>query len=322
MKKRLICIVLTMLLLISLVAFPVAAEEKYTGTHSENITWTFDPATGTMTFSGTGTVSGFADGETEWSAYRLQIRHLVIDEGITAISGNVFSKLKIETLKIADSVKTIDGICFDSCDVRYVDLGLGVTYVGSMTFSALGYLETIVLPDSLQTIEGEAFSSSGLKTLALPEGTEIIDNGAFRDNRKLTKVYLPASVTQINIAAFYGCESLTDVYYSGTQAQWEAIEIYNDPGRGNNEDLLAATFHFEHVHSFDEGSVTREATDKQVGVKTYLCRECGAARQEIFYATSEGMNFKGVFPWIAVAVSVALVATGATTVLILKKRKK
>lgn len=287
--KRFLSLLLAILLLTVLCCVPVSAEE-YSGTCGDNASWTFDPDTGTLTYSGTGPVTGIPGDSSEgWRAYTSQIRHVVFEEGITAIEGS-FSKItRMQTLKIADSVKTIGNLAFMECDdLHTLDLGQGVTSIGSMAFSGAYSLDTVVLPTSLQNITGEAFSCGGLKTLALPEGTTVINNGAFRSNEQLTKLYLPASVTKVNYAAFRGCSGLTDVYYGGTQAQWEAVEINNvndDPYRGNNEYLLAATIHYEHSHSFDGGTVTRQATCAVKGVKTYTCTVCNAAKQETFSAS-------------------------------------
>ena len=62
---------------------------------------------------------------------------------------------------------------------------------------------------------------------------------------------IPESVTTIDWNAFYGCDSLTDVYYEGTAAQWEHISIgdYNDA-------LTNATLH------------TVEATLSGITIKT------------------------------------------------------
>jgi len=46
-------------------------------------------------------------------------------------------------------------------------------------------------------------------------------------------------VTGIGEGAFYGCESLTDVFYAGTEAQWQAIDA--DEG---NEPLSTAAIHY------------------------------------------------------------------------------
>ena len=42
--------------------------------------------------------------------------------------------------------------------------------------------------------------------------------------------------------AFYYCTSITDVYYTGSKAEWEAI----DKEYGNN-DLTSATIHYNYV---------------------------------------------------------------------------
>lgn len=52
-------------------------------------------------------------------------------------------------------------------------------------------------------------------------------------------VTIPDSVTSIGNYAFGGCPSLTDVYYSGTKENWNAITISN-----GNEPLTNATIHY------------------------------------------------------------------------------
>jgi len=58
----------------------------------------------------------------------------------------------------------------------------------------------------------------------------------------LTSITIPDGVTSFGEGAFDGCSGLTDVYYGGTKAQWEKIEIDNTEGR--NDPLLNATIHY------------------------------------------------------------------------------
>ncbi len=55
----------------------------------------------------------------------------------------------------------------------------------------------------------------------------------------LKSVILPASVTTIEDGAFMYCDSLSDVYYSGSKEQWNAITIGSD-----NECLTTAKIHY------------------------------------------------------------------------------
>ena len=77
-----------------------------------------------------------------------------------------------------------------------------------------------------------------LETCIIPSGVTQMQD-AFRFCRSLKTVTIPVSVTQIASGTFYGCDSLTDVYYGGTALQWSQIEM-----GGLNEGLDHATLHF------------------------------------------------------------------------------
>ena len=53
------------------------------GTYGENITWTFDDSTGTLTFSGSGDMADTPAGEfTPWEKnFRTEVKHIIINDG-------------------------------------------------------------------------------------------------------------------------------------------------------------------------------------------------------------------------------------------------
>ena len=55
----------------------------------------------------------------------------------------------------------------------------------------------------------------------------------------LTDIKLPKSLTIIGKSAFYGCDNIKDVYYSGTEEQWKKIDI-----RDYNTKLIYAEIHY------------------------------------------------------------------------------
>ncbi len=67
----------------------------------------------------------------------------------------------------------------------------------------------------------------------------MIGSSAFYGCQRMTSATIPASVVEIGESAFAGCYSLRDVYYQGTEAQWEDIEI-----RSINDWLMNAQIHF------------------------------------------------------------------------------
>lgn len=77
------------------------------------------------------------------------------------------------------------------------------------------------------------------RDVVIPDGVTMIGMDAFWYNESLTSVTIPSSVTTIDGDTFEGCKKLTDVYYKGSEAQWEAINY--DP---NNNTLSKATIHY------------------------------------------------------------------------------
>ncbi len=79
-----------------------------------------------------------------------------------------------------------------------------------------------------------------------PEGDTVmgVDSKAFRNDTAITSISLPNTVTEIGSRAFDGCISLTDVYYDGTEDDWNLIDIsgYNDPLNNAAKHFKTATY--------------------------------------------------------------------------------
>lgn len=75
-----------------------------------------------------------------------------------------------------------------------------------------------------------------------PDGDTVfaIDRNAFA-SEAITSITIPTTIEEIGRNAFNGCGSLTDVYYLGTEAEWEAL--CENVASGNNA-LLNANIHF------------------------------------------------------------------------------
>ena len=101
---------------------------------------------------------------------------------------------------------------------------------------------TYTIPNGVTRIDSYAFRGCNrLTSVTIPNGVTKIDYYAFGDCSGLTSVTVPDSVTSISQYAFNGCNQLNDVYYSGTQAQWKAINI--DIDNESNASLVNATIH-------------------------------------------------------------------------------
>lgn len=282
MKKKLYVLLLVACLMMGMLVFPVHAEIAE-GTYGDNMHWHFDSTTGILTISGTGVVPMIESSGEAYDPYRLEIRHIVIEDGFTEIAVCAFSHFYyLESISIGDTVQIIGDRAFNmNRNVKRLHLGTGVTTIGEGAFDYMESLEELVLPPSVRSIGVDAFTLSGITKLVIPDGMTVINAGSFRGNRKLISVTIPVSVTEIKYAAFRNCDNLTDVYYAGTQEQWEAIKIdYTVDGKGgSNSALQEATLHY-HTHTWDGGKVTNPANCVKKGEKTYTCNACGAVKVE------------------------------------------
>lgn len=158
-------------------------------------------------------------------AGNMDIKHLVIDEGIKTIQPWAFiccSNLK--SVRIPASVNYIDGLyIFSNCnnlkniivastnkkyDSR--DNCNAIIETGSNRIVA-GCAETRI-PSSVTTIGKGAFSGcENLTCFTIPEGITRIEESAFSSCINLTSISLPQSLEQIEERAFGGCHSLQSI---------------------------------------------------------------------------------------------------------------
>ena len=81
------------------------------------------------------------------------------------------------------------------------------------------------------------FGCSELTSIEIPSSVTSIGNFAFSGCSGLTGIEIPSSVTSIRNFAFWFCSGLKDVYYTGTQEQWNAISFGNG---GDASDVFGA----------------------------------------------------------------------------------
>lgn len=104
---------------------------------------------------------------------------------------------------------------------------------------------SIIMPDKIDRLpvtaieENAFFGCRDLENVVISENVATIGKTAFYQNCDLESVVIPYSVSEIAEGAFDGCTDLKDVYYNGSEEEWNAITIGID-----NECLTNATIHF------------------------------------------------------------------------------
>ena len=151
------------------------------------------------------------------------------------------------TVPFTDLIGYMFGAKSNSDNYRYIPKNLRTLVITNATRIAQGdlsgcdNLESLTLPfigeyenGSGATYLGYIFGSPSiqfssqcipqtLKTLIITGGT-CIGEETLSGCSSLTSLYLPKSLTSLDYKALYGCSSVKDIYYAGTEEEWNAIE--------------------------------------------------------------------------------------------------
>ncbi len=157
-------------------------------------------------------------GTDAFPSHNKNLTSIIIPEGVITIGEGSFSGLNLTSVNLPNSITTIGGGAFSSCEL----------------------LNDVTIPDRVTTIESNTFGGcSSFSNIIIPDNVTSIGNSAFGHCTNLISITIPNKVTTIEYAAFDECGKLKDVYYGGTEKQWQKIAI-----EGRNECLTDATVHF------------------------------------------------------------------------------
>ncbi|MEE3400558.1 MAG: leucine-rich repeat domain-containing protein [Methanomethylophilus sp.] len=159
------------------------ADGSDSGSCGEGVIYTFDPATGTLTLSGTGEMKSYSSViHAPWYSYRNDVQTLSLGSGITSIGNYAFYDFdSIVSVTIPDSVTVIGEFAFSDCaSLTSVDIGSGVKTIGDSAFSDCTALASLVIPDNVETIERGAFYDCiSLLSVTVGRGITSIGDYAF-----------------------------------------------------------------------------------------------------------------------------------------------
>lgn len=179
------------------------------------------------------------------------LKRVVVPNGMKAVLRGMFCGCTgLEDVSLSSDVSYFYSRAFEDCtSLKTIVIPDGAIGFETGVFKGCTSLEHITIPPSLTqwgTTGAHASQSifrycASLKNIVVPDGTKILAMYVFDGCTSLSSITLPSSITMIDYHAFAGCTALKDVYYKGTEKQWNAIDI----GSGN-ECLLNATIHYNY----------------------------------------------------------------------------
>ena len=177
------------------------------GKCGDNMNWSFDTATDTLTISGTGdmytiaaTDEDFQNGNFSYMPgwWDLPVKHVIVEEGVenlsnyTFVANNGYYKIH-ETIQLPTTLKAIPE--------------LGFLMAGAMT--------SLTIPEGITSLTGWPFGYPGNSFLSL------------------TELYLPSTLTEMDILTIclggfdennFPSLSLKEIHFAGTEEQWNSIQ--------------------------------------------------------------------------------------------------
>ena len=196
-----------------------------------------------------------------------QLTNIIIPESVTVINYRAFQNCSaLENITIGNNVTSIGSEAFLGCSqLTNITIGDNVTHIDSDAFKNTGYynnednweegllyIDTYLIgakqdmvgfceikPGTTIIAVGAFYNCISITSIVIPAGIKNISASALGNCTGLTKITIPVSMESIDYRAFYNCSALTDVYYYGTEAQWNNIEI-----DVLNESIFNATIHY------------------------------------------------------------------------------
>ena len=174
MKRRILASLLTLVMMLSLLPTALAAEENGTdpapvasGKVCPGITWAYDKGSKTLTVSGDGDITlsdPYSGGNNPpWNAFKTEIEHLVISEGITGTASiKVFADMSaLQTIQFPSTLKTLaTGTFATDTALSSVVLPKTIESIGNVVFSMCTGLTSLTIQNRTMTVSAEECWSS------------------------------------------------------------------------------------------------------------------------------------------------------------------
>ncbi len=150
---------------------------------------------------------------------------VTLPDGIERIGNLAFALCAFYDFTIPDSVTEIGWSAFGMCEsLTEIVVPESVTKLGDRAFFCCSALERAVVLAQITDLDSKTFYAS-----VATQGGNVYTSSVLKE------IYLPATLQKINFNALYGNTALTDIYFMGTEEQWNALYFYENVKKEGTE---------------------------------------------------------------------------------------
>lgn len=239
MKNKLIkifCPLLAVVLVLSLLSTAFA----------NDVDFTYDDATATLTVFGSGNMTDFSDEYSQpWHAYTTKAEKVVVSNGITSIGAYSFAGFSaLTSAQIADSVKSVNAFAFASChSLNNLSFSNNITSIADSSFA---YNGTEPKADFKLSCPLGSFALSYAIKNDIPFSAEKVICNTYNVNINSKGMYAYFPYTP-------ACSGTFRFYSSGNEDTYGAIFDSSFNRLKYNDDISSSDYNFSLTCSLEKG---------------------------------------------------------------------
>ena len=171
----------------------------------------------------------------EYAFYGSNLSEVTVSKSMTSVGLDAFANcINLKKINVTDLEAFCEIVYYGQPANEFLAYGADLYVNGVLS-------RNLTIPNTVSKLSIAAFAGyKNLNSVVLSESLTEVNGYSFGDCTGLKTVTIPNSITKIAEYAFYNCDNLTDVYYNGTEEEWNEISMGSD-----NTCLTDATIHFK-----------------------------------------------------------------------------
>lgn len=232
----------------------------------------------------------------DYAFFECGLKEVVLPLDLESLGNSAFASCPLKEISFPSSLKSMGSSAFEYCSLTKVNFAEGFSCnISDFVFDSCRDLEEIVIPESVQEIRNNAFYyCSNLMKITIKGVATYVDSDAFR------------GCPNIRIIKGHDCSYIKKYYDSLSKSQQKEIE-FESLGEGSHQftaekvqikeptctkkgikayrcEICGATKDEEEIpaydHNWNDGIITKPATETEDGKIKYTCRRCGETKTE------------------------------------------